>query len=1516
MTTSDLRQRSVAERATVRPREALETPRLPTFAQENYQLEMGDWVDKGWYQDLTPQMQTAVDRGGVEAISTEGMSGEEKFDKYIEWGLIPEGSEYAGDKEGEPQYYTPEQVREREEYETLPGEGKFEALVEQGLIPEGSEYVGEEEGQISYLTPEQVKDREEYEALPGEEKFERLMTEGLIPQGAEYVGIEEGQISYLTPQQAEEREAYAALSGEEKFKLMVEAGTIPGGSEYVGEEEGQISYLTPEQVKAREEHDAYEALSDEEKFRQAIDKGLIPEGSELIGIEGGQFVYRTREQMLQRREYDSAIRRLGPYAAGSELDWPSDVEIPPGATVLERASAVAGLPSSIPRYVGWDTTEDVRPVVGRTYEIPMDYAIPSGAISVSGPGRYGGKLIRWPVPKHRIKLAEGEGYDLVAARLGGVPEVVIGHAISDEALAAVRGSVEDVQEAFEPLTPVGVSTQPRATESDVFDWLDANVPSKVVRDAWKGVVEERGVDYVLKDPDVGEVMAEMMDWPSDWQSRVLAGVEPPVTPAVTEEYRAILWELPEERQARESREAQGALSTESYASFMDQLAPYETEDGKYRLDLVLFDKPELKSELIPVFGGTDVLAAADRLHGVDVWEDKFTSSAPNQIEYLKSNTPDYSYNRSAKVNALKAAGVYSKVANAYRERWGRPTLATRQLGSVYGDDGELLENRLEVLWREGVLTAEEKLVVLEAYKQSPGFKPFLEQLEGYSGFLGEMALGMIPVYGTIRNWDEMSTPWKAASVVLDAVTIVPVAKVAAVTGKAGTIRAITYLPKTKGVPSRALGVELDVSRVAQSPLRFSEGRVVMDEALRAQLARAAPEGKMVGVASVPGVGEVGYRITPMQQVNPRVLYHATPDSDVFIQSIKSEGRVTVGDSGLFTSPQAAWDFMAGGAGKNTPPKNPALIAINIEPDDLLGVSGRNIGDVAIREDVGKGFRSPYKTYKGRFEAELVGTPGTELYPTAADKWSILHGTARGITGESYTQYPGATMRITGHPLKYDVRTGRVVKGTQMETATIQYGQRVPIVHLRSSGGSKLAPSAADVQAAKILALKETVKDIPYYRLRKVEFAVGREVPSAPNPFRNSRQAYGKLKKISAELEEEAFEFAQKSGATGDEYVRVFQEGVDRAASRKIAEGLSPEEMAFIRSGEFEMPYVVNLSRLGEAVGRRGLHGIVRADSIAGSVPSRVLAREYKEAMMERPEIADEIAVEEELLPSERMVVPPGELVEGEVVAVPELQTAGALLPTEEVSPSDLEQLPAELVAEIPEREAVPEAPREWAYEDLVEEPIPYDAEEATAELRGTVYEGEPPVVREEVAEGVPPREAREMPVERGVVEEASLDLGLTAAGIVEAGPGTPMPSGTDEQSRKVVPEGSVSWRQGLTWITVMPPYTESDMIFTDMPPEGSTHTDTGLPNETIEGGPNVKFTVPWGMFNVTYDHGRLVYGKRRSAAASQGEEVLISEEEMAELGQSRPISQMRESRGWSQGPSPDDFTDVGMVSLS
>ena len=72
------------------------------------------------------------------------------------------------------------------------------------------------------------------------------------------------------------------------------------------------------------------------------------------------------------------------------------------------------------------------------------------------------------------------------------------------------------------------------------------------------------------------------------------------------------------------------------------------------------------------------------------------------------------------------------------------------------------------------------------------------------------------------------------------------------------------------------------------------------------------------------------------------------------------------------------------------------------------------------------------------------------------------------------------------------------------------------------------------------------------------------------------------------------------------------------------------------------------------------------------------------------------------------------------------------------------------------------------------------------------------------------------------------------------------------------------------------------MEYTDPPPQGVYRADEGQPSQTVQ-GPSVKFTVPVGMFNVTYDHGRLIYVK--NPYAGQGAVGAGVQQEYGEWGE-------------------------------
>lgn len=78
-------------------------------------------------------------------------------------------------------------------------------------------------------------------------------------------------------------------------------------------------------------------------------------------------------------------------------------------------------------------------------------------------------------------------------------------------------------------------------------------------------------------------------------------------------------------------------------------------------------------------------------------------------------------------------------------------------------------------------------------------------------------------------------------------------------------------------------------------------------------------------------------------------------------------------------------------------------------------------------------------------------------------------------------------------------------------------------------------------------------------------------------------------------------------------------------------------------------------------------------------------------------------------------------------------------------------------------------------------------------------------------------------------------------------------------------EDAVTFRQGLVWITVLPPYEERDVYTSDAPPPGVYRVEEGTPKETLSGlttggaPPKVEFVIPWGIFNIRYTNGVLEY---------------------------------------------------------
>jgi len=356
-----------------------------------------------------------------------------------------------------------------------------------------------------------------------------------------------------------------------------------------------------------------------------------------------------------------------------------------------------------------------------------------------------------------------------------------------------------------------------------------------------------------------------------------------------------------------------------------------------------------------------------------------------------------------------------------------------------------------------------------------------------------------------------------------------------------------------GLPTRALAIEADVSRIPWGEAGYEGALKAVGEALKKQV-EASPEtlGKVEKVVVEVGdkTLELKYRRTPMNEMAPDTVYHASPDVTALLKELKEKGSITVkGD--LYTSPQAAMDFLAHSA-SGTPPKNPGILAIKT-------------AQVGTKE-----WRLPFKEYRGAIEAEVVGAEGIKLQATEPNLYSKLFG--KGTTHETFTQYMGGTQTTAGH--------------------TIRSGQIVPVYWLKAPGAKGVPPSMSMVYAATHAAIWETIKDIPHLRPRKIKlgFGYGGDV----GLLRSARSAYDAIKVIGKELEARAAEHVKKiAKASWDEArkAKEYEKELTRLAreeGQKLLDQPGVKE-ALRRARSLEPAYEVNLTKYlwAASAGSRG-----------------------------------------------------------------------------------------------------------------------------------------------------------------------------------------------------------------------------------------------------------------------------------------------------------------------------------------
>lgn len=246
-----------------------------------------------------------------------------------------------------------------------------------------------------------------------------------------------------------------------------------------------------------------------------------------------------------------------------------------------------------------------------------------------------------------------------------------------------------------------------------------------------------------------------------------------------------------------------------------------------------------------------------------------------------------------------------------------------------------------------------------------------------------------------------------------------------------------------GTPARTIGGEWSSGRAYVGRLSKADlGNAMLDASVKIM------KGDLEGTVTVGNV-KLGYRGVPLQHTFGDLLFHASPDVSYFLE----KGTRYINEGGLYPSVSASQRFLAGGAKGTIPIKNPGIIAILTDAGKIQRVpssalKGASRSDWFIRQ-AHEGFWGPSKIWKHAFESEIPAAPGTALTRAPKTLRSRILGTK---AGDLLTQY-----------------TGPDVPG-------LAKGSLIPIYFFLDKGVYKTPPSPALVYAAKLIALRETLKD--------------------------------------------------------------------------------------------------------------------------------------------------------------------------------------------------------------------------------------------------------------------------------------------------------------------------------------------------------------------------------------------------------------------------------------------------------
>ncbi len=323
------------------------------------------------------------------------------------------------------------------------------------------------------------------------------------------------------------------------------------------------------------------------------------------------------------------------------------------------------------------------------------------------------------------------------------------------------------------------------------------------------------------------------------------------------------------------------------------------------------------------------------------------------------------------------------------------------------------------------LTKDERDAVLVFYTQSAlpiqtkDTKHFQDVWAEQKVQLKEMGLGMIPIYGTIRNWDRMSPTWRGISIALDIAVILPMIKAAG-----------------QGIKAMTLGIKTKVAPVqtAASVLAKAETALSKDMARILRKAYSTPS-KAPGVAIANRKLATSY--TDMIKAQGKYLKALAQEADLArkgkIVPAKLKTRVVGYESKLriaateFTNRLYGANSQLRGI-KNVPVRfdSPELARImHSLPTEMVHNSKMAIAGIQMKSTNIKALAQAVD----RAEAALKAAQAK--YPTAPSKWvDLMYGLsqAQGKLAEART---GSVTKLYQELLKAR-QAGKGVKAAQLQ----------------------------------------------------------------------------------------------------------------------------------------------------------------------------------------------------------------------------------------------------------------------------------------------------------------------------------------------------------------------------------------------------------------------------------------------------------------------------------------------------